>query len=358
MTARSTSEPEGRDTLDTPGSSRVCPRCSAPADAQNLYCPGCGASFEATVVTTTARGPDRHLACESCGARLLTGGASRSQTCPFCASSAVVEAPAADAGRAPEFVLPFAIPPDDARAAFERWLAERSMFRPGDLARAAAGAGLSGVYLPFWSFSLHAESDWQADIGEHWYRTEMYTTRVGGKTVVRTRRVQMTEWWPLAGRYRRFHDDYLVSGSKGLAQADADRIQPFRLEGLQRYHARFLAGWSCEEFSVDETAALAAAHQEFGRRQQHSVAAFLPGDTHRDLRMSNRFSRIESTRTLLPIFIFSYRWGTSVHRFLINGQTGRSTGTKPLSAARIALAVVAAAALAAAVVAVAMFVAR
>ena len=43
---------------------------------------------------------------------------------------------------------------------------------------------LRGVYLPFWSFSTLAQSTWSAEIGEHWYRTETYSTVENGRTVM------------------------------------------------------------------------------------------------------------------------------------------------------------------------------
>ena len=39
---------------------------------------------------------------------------------------------------------------------------------------------------------------------------------------------------------------------------------------------------------------------------------------------------------LLPVWIMAYRYKDQVHRFLVNGQTGRCTGTAPTSYAKIA----------------------
>jgi len=39
----------------------------------------------------------------------------------------------------------------------------------------------------------------------------------------------------------------------------------------------------------------------------------------------------------MPIYILSYRYRDKVYRFLINGQTGKAAGDKPLSGTRIAL---------------------
>jgi hypothetical protein len=268
----------------------------------------------------------------------------RSYVCPFCDSTYVMEFSPAQSGRQPpEFVIGFAITPEQAQESFRQWLRKNSWFRPGDLAVASVADKLKGIYLPFWSFTMLAQSQWQAQIGEHWYRTETYTeTDSKGNVVTKTRQVQETEWWPLAGQHHRYYNGYLVSGSKGLAQDQALRIQPFNLPALKRYEPYFLAGWLAEEYSVARDEALAICQQEFQRREQANVAGFLPGDTHSGLAVSTQFSHVSSDLCLLPIYILSYRYRDKVYRFLLNGQTGKMAGDKPLSGKRIALVVLAA----------------
>jgi hypothetical protein len=185
-----------------------------------------------------------------------------------------------------------------------------------------------------------AESFWQANIGEYWYRTETYTTRDSkGNLVTRTRRVRETEWWPLRGKHHHYYSGYLVSGSRGLSQRDADRIKPFQLPALKRYQPYFLAGWLSEEYSIARDDALAVCQQEFYRREQANAAAFLPGDTYGGLQVETQFSQVNSDLCLLPIYILSYRYKDKLYRFLLNGQTGKMAGDKPVSWARIWLAV-------------------
>ncbi|MDP7302780.1 MAG: zinc ribbon domain-containing protein, partial [Pirellulaceae bacterium] len=175
-------------------------------------------------------------------------------------------------------------------------------------------------------------------IGEYWYRTETYTTRDSkGNMVTKTRRVRETEWWPLSGRHHRYYSGYLVSGSKGLAQDQAERIKPFNLPALKRYEPMYLAGWMSEEYSVARDAALQRCQQEFNGREHRNVGAFLPGDTHRSLEVSTSFSDVNSDLCLLPMYILSYRYGDKLFRFLVNGQTGRCAGDKPWSWKRISL---------------------
>jgi DNA-directed RNA polymerase subunit RPC12/RpoP len=283
----------------------------------------------------------RRFRCKNCGAEVAVDPDQRSYLCPFCDSTYVVEfSPEESDRQPPEFVIGFAVTRDRAEETFRRWMNKNSWVRPGDLKTARIEEKLKGVYLPFWSFSMLAQSDWSANIGEYWWKTETYTTRdKDGKMVTRTRRVRQTEWWELSGKHHRYYSGYLISGSRGLAQHDADRIKPFHLAALKRYQPYFLAGWLSEEYSVRREEALSACRQEFSRREQQNVAAHLPGDTSSGLRVNTGFSHVGSDLILLPVYVLSYRYRERLYRFLINGQTGKAAGDKPLSVWRILLAV-------------------
>lgn len=331
-----------------------CPSCGCPVESSDKFCPACGTPRALPATTAGgASGPSRavvaeavepaqkHFRCSNCGSEMSADLTQRSYACPFCDSTYVVEfSPEVTGRQRPEFVIGFAITPQQAQEKFRTWLHDNSWFRPGDLATQSIAEKQKGVYLPFWSFSMLAQSEWTATIGEYWYRTETYTTRdANGKMVTHTRQVQETEWWPLSGRHHFFHNGYLVSGSRGLPQPEAQRIMPFNLPALKRYEPYFLAGWLCEEYSVRREEALEISREEFERREKQNVAAFLPGDTHRGLKVTTQFSQINSDLCLLPVFVLSYRYRNKLYRFLINGQTGKCDGDKPLSTARILIVV-------------------
>lgn len=323
-----------------------CPACGCPVEPGDRFCPACGTPRDEVATADESGGEpsepvQTHFRCEGCGAEVATDPGQRSYVCPFCDSAYVVEFSPESTGRQrPEFVIGFAVSPEQAQQKFTEWLRDNGWFRPGDLSQAKVAEKMKGIYLPFWAFSMLAESDWSARIGEHWYRTETYTTRDSkGNTVTRTRRVQETEWWPLSGRHHRYHSGYLVSGSRGLPQKEAERIKPYQLPALKRYKPYFLAGWLSEEYSIQRDAALEICQREFGRREQSNIAAFLPGDTHRDLQVRTRYSKVNSDLCLLPVYVLSYRYRSKLYRFLVNGQTGKCAGDKPVSAGKIALAV-------------------
>lgn len=336
-----------------------CEACGTPVESLDKFCPACGIANPGYTPPTAEQGgaeivdaqivpagqPTRrdeqlalkHFRCDNCGSEMTADPQQRSYVCPFCDSTYVVEfSPTVTGRQRPEFVIGFTVTPEQALAEFQKWLRSNGWFRPGDLSQASVADKLKGIYLPFWSFSMLAQSQWQARIGEYWYRTETYTTTDSkGHSVTRTRQVRETEWWPLAGKHHRYYSGFLISGSKGLPQHQANRVMPFQLPALKRYEPYFLAGWLSEEYSVEREQALEICKAEFYRSEQQNIAAFLPGDTHGDLQVRSWFEHINSDLILLPVYLLTYRYDGKVYRFLLNGQTGRMAGDKPLAWTRI-----------------------
>ena len=241
----------------------------------------------------------------------------------------------------PEFVIGFAITHARAVDIFKTWLTDNQWFRPGDLEQQSIIDRAVGVYLPFWSFTCRIDNEWSAQIGEHWYRTETYTTRdAKGRRVTRTRRVQETEWWPLAGRRHRYASGYYVSASVGLHQEEAEAIQPFDLPAMVRYDAGLLAGWAAENPQVDAGAAWGTFQQAMIDQERSLTTGFLPGDANAQLKVQCHFSGVAKDLLLLPVHVLSYQYRGKLYRFLINGQTGRCVGRKPVSRAKVSIAVV------------------
>ena len=357
-----------------PPSGAPCPNCGCPVEASDKFCPACGTpnavttSHPAEQSSSTRKAPvgededivaadvvaaksqgensaaltenQRHFRCEQCGAEVMVDPQQRSYICAFCDSNYVAEFTRDTANRqSPEFIIGFAVTPEQARDKFRAWIRSNAWFNPGDLPITAVEDKQRGMYLPFWSFPMFAASEWNASIGEYWQRTETYTEMENGKLVTKTRTVTETEWWPLQGRHHHFYNGYLVSGSKGLTQAEAHTIMPYNLPALKRYEPYFLAGWICEEYSIDRDTALQMSQHEYNERERRNISAFLPGDTSSQLNVETKFRHVSSDLCLLPLYVLSYRYQNKLYRFLVNGQTGKCDGQKPLSWSRIAIAI-------------------
>ncbi|GAA4423823.1 zinc ribbon domain-containing protein [Bremerella cremea] len=321
-----------------------CSSCGCPIEPGDKFCPACGAPHQVTVAEEKKTPDDvalkKYFHCQTCGANVSIDPQELSYVCPFCDSTYVVEySPDVSGRQLPEFVIPFRVTQEMAMEKFRAWIKGNAWYRPGDLHMAEIEDKLRGVYLPFWSFSMLAQSIWNASIGEYWYETETYTTMENGKMVTKTRRVQRTEWWPLSGKHHQYYSGYMISASKGLSQADADRIKPFSPLAAKRYQPYFLAGWAAEEYQMEIEDAKKICYEEFYRRERGNITRFLPGDTSREVNVHTEFSFEHSDLYLLPIYLLTYRYKDQVYRFLVNGQTGLINGDKPVSWTRIGAAI-------------------
>lgn len=338
----------------------TCGSCGTPLQDATAYCTSCGApivSSQAPIVVPGRSGsdqtalPHRLMQCKGCGAEVATSLDQRSYRCPFCDIAYVVELPSGDGRQRPEFIIGFSVTAEQAKDAFFKWLGKNAWYRPGDLARRAIAEKQRGVYLPFWHFSTLAESRWSAQIGEYWYRTETYQVKDSqGRTQTKTRQVQETEWFPLAGHHHRYHYGFLVPASRGISLEESHAIQPYHLGSLQRFRPFFLAGWMAEEFCIKREEAARQTVDEYRRRQEREIAYFLPGDTHRQLEVRTELEINDSDLILLPVHVLSYRYRDRVFHFLVNGQTGKVVGQKPWSGRRVSAMVLAVLALVAVVV--------
>ncbi len=330
-------EPEIVDAEFNVPTAPSCSGCGSPLDPGDRYCPGCGIESETRPAEQADKGLRKYIQCKSCGSTMATDPDKRSYRCGFCDSTYVVDYEPELTGRQnPEFIIGFAISPELAREKFANWIRSNGWFRPADLRFVDLPQKITGIYLPFWSFSMLAESQWNAQIGEYWYRQESYwTTDANGKQVRRTRTVTETEWWPLAGRFHHYYSGYLVSASQGLPQELATKVWPFDLPALKRYEPYFLAGWESEEYTVARETALEHSKHYYHQLQEQNVSRFMPGDRQKNLGVQTYFSQINSDLCLMPYYLLTYHYKSKLYRFLLNGQTGRIWGTKPVSQKRV-----------------------
>jgi hypothetical protein len=270
----------------------------------------------------------------------------RTTKCPYCASPQVVERPSSQDRPNPTFVLAFVIPEARAKEIAEKWV--RGRWLAPSAFRDAPIADTRGVYLPSYLYTASAHTTFNASIGENYQETETYTTTDSeGKTVTRTRTVTKTEWRSLSGSHAEYVSDIFVTASRGIPNAELEAIEPFDLRALHRYTPKVVSGWIAEEPSISPEACMQEAQQEALTEIGRRLSRFMPGDSHRGLQYQTVLREQNAVLTLVPVWVLAVRYAEdeSPVRLLVNGQTGKLYGDRPLSWVKVTLLVLLAIAL-------------
>ena len=279
--------------------------------------------------------------CDKCGAGQTLAGNLFAGYCTFC-GAAIVSKSYASRRIKPKSIVPFQV--DRARAveSFRRWV--RGLWlAPGDLKKyAQSDAGLTGVYLPYWTYDCRTASDYSGERGDDYYTTETYTSQdSSGRSVTQTRRVKHTRWTPASGHVERFHDDVLVMASKTLPDGITDSVMRFNLKGLVPYQPEFVSGFQAEAYQVTLKDGFPIAKQTIDATIRQLICRDIGGDQQRIHSVSTRYADVKFKHVLLPVWISAYRYRDRAYRFLINGQTGEVSGESPKSWWKIAFLVLA-----------------
>jgi ribosomal protein S27E len=279
--------------------------------------------------------------CEKCGAEQRLGDNLFAGQCAFCGTAIVGKS----YGRRhikPKSIVPFQVSRARAQDAFRKWV-KGLWLAPGELKRRAqSDAGMTGTYLPFWTYDCRTSSDYVGERGEDSWENETYTTKnAAGETVSQTRRVKHTTWYPASGHVDRFHDDVLVMASESLPPNLRGAAQGWDLRALVPYQPEYVSGYLAEAYRIGLREGYPIAKETIDAQVYSRVRSEIGGDQQRVQSITTRYSEVKFKHVLLPVWLSAYRFGDKTYRFLVNGQTGEVAGESPVSWQKATLLVIA-----------------
>lgn len=340
-----------------------CPNCGATTAfnprAGSVTCSNCGsvyaihadrvgrgaAEFEFTLETVkqaeTYSTPEllrgwgitrRELHCESCGANTSIAPTELSTTCPFCASNRVAARTAMPEIFRPRFLIPFQIE-RDACARFSREWLKRGWMYPFDLVRVAYNAQFTGIYLPFWTFSARVQAAWRAEVGRE--KTEQFFDMSEMKFKTRRR----LEWQWEQGQVALPFDDELQTGTTHISASLLKRLAPYQLNALVTYEPSYLAGWRAQSYEISLNDAWDAARARMREIARAACDEQIDSNHVRNFSMNAAFDDEAWRLLLLPAYLATYKFAGKPYQIVINGQTGKVAGDKPVAWTKVWLVV-------------------
>ena len=270
--------------------------------------------------------------CENCGSKFMVETTKTHINCGFCGSRNVNVEAYEHQYIKPVGIVPFYVSRDEAEKRFSEWI-KRGWFHPGKLKRLSHLEDLHGIYIPFWTYDAQTESDWKGEAGYYYYEEK----RVMRDGKWETQRVQKVRWTFRAGHLSHFFDDILVPASANVNKKLVNRVMPYRLEEVVNFDPRLTVGWESEIYDMEVDEGYQVAERIMDEKIRHMCSAQLGGDTQRNLRISSSKFQQTFKHLILPLWICSYRFNDKTYHFLINGQTAKVSGNKPLSWIKIVL---------------------
>jgi ribosomal protein L37AE/L43A len=334
-----------------------CPNCSAPLlfdiASQKWECKFCEAAFTAEQAGSFDRQTDSErqgwgaeafsedeavaYSCPSCGGTVLADKNTAATFCAFCHSPAILAAKLSGEYR-PARLIPFRLGRDEVLVSMKR-LCKNKHLLPREFRSALEQGEITGLYVPFWLFSADVDVDYRATGKQisKWSSGDYHYTKTDVYRVERE----------LELPYRLVP----VDASKRMDDRLMDAIEPFSSDQMIPFTMDYLSGHFAESYDVDSNASAPRFQERAAKGARSAVAETTSGYTVMEQPSLRTFFRhMDCVYVMLPVWTLMTRYKGKTYYLAMNGQTGKSAGKLPVSAARAAVITAALALLATAII--------
>ena len=141
-----------------------------------------------------------------------------------------------------------------------------------------------------------------------------------------------------------FIDDEVVYASTKTNDSHIKTVSSFDFSKLRDYDPQFIAGFAAERYSLGLDDGWNVAQSQIrAKLEQHireNVRARYKADRVKDVKLATSYDKITFKYLLAPIWISNFKFNGTIYNFVVNGQTGRIAGKSPVSALRVAIAII------------------
>lgn len=251
--------------------------------------------------------------------------------CPFCLQKTATPQPTLLREEPPEQVLPYQVSEQRLAGTLERW-SKGIWFRPTDLKADVLVKRAQRYLVPLWLVDGRIEAAWRADVGFD-YQVVSYQDRYRDGAGWSSQEVKETRirWEPRVGRLDRTYENVAAPALDDHRQL-MSQLGDFDLGQRDDYTPQAASDAVVRIPTLDPQAAWPGAEAAFVRTAQAECQQASSADHIRDFTLQATYSDPNWTLLLLPAFVTWYEEGEQTWPVLVNGQSGRVSGTKRASA--------------------------
>ncbi|MBQ3870944.1 MAG: hypothetical protein II777_10380 [Clostridia bacterium] len=270
------------------------------------------------------------IICKSCGGETIYDELTLSSVCPYCGSNQVMEVDTKKTMQ-PAGVVPFKVDKKTAGEKFKAWI-KKKWFCPGAAKKSAQPDSFTGVYVPMWTFDTDTTTEYSGRYGID--RT--YTDSDGNTHTT-------TDWYRVSGTHREFIDDHPVLATDRYDTKMFNGLLPFDTANNVIFKPEYIAGFAAEKYSVGLKDGWERAKTSITALLKRNIEAEVKREHHADRadisKMATDFAEIKYKYLLVPIWISSFRYKEKIYNFMVNGETGKTSGKTPISPWKVALVI-------------------
>ena len=259
--------------------------------------------------------------CPACGGEILADETDAATFCPYCDNPTIM--PSRLSGDIkPDGVIPFKTSKKQAQDAFLK-LCKRKPLLPKFFVSEHRIEKISPMYVPFWLYECNAQFDgnYKATRIKTWSDSKYTYTK--------------TDHYLLRRKAQASFSGIPMDGSEKMDDTLMESIEPFDYSQLVNFDMAYLSGCLADKYDVPSEKGDERVRQRVNESINDSLQTSLMGyatvvPTNRQLHIHNNKAKY----VLLPVWILTTRYKDKVYTFAMNGQTGKMTGTFPISGKR------------------------
>ena len=269
------------------------------------------------------------VSCQRCGMEISFDESQIAATCPMCDSSQVATVKQS-AGIPPDGIVPFKIDKRDAQQKFKAWVKSR-WFAPNDFKKRYGEGDLKGMYLPFWTYDAHAVSNYSGRGGKN---RKVKDNDGKERTVI--------DWTPVSGVVSSTFDEIQICASS--KQDNIKGVLPYdTAHNTKPFSAGYFAGYYAEVYKIKAN----TAFEDAKKFMEEKMKTLAENDIRRNYDVADvqsiktTYSNVTYRHLLMPLWESAFGYSGKVYQYLVNGETGKVSGSRPYSIAKISAAVIA-----------------
>lgn len=132
-----------------------------------------------------------------------------------------------------------------------------------------------------------------------------------------------------------------MSGTSRISRRILNKVLPFDLSKLVHYEPGYLAGWQAKGYDIPLQESWEIGREEMRERAKQACYADTGSPYVRNFRMTVDFADERWRYVLLPVYLASYPFSGRTFQVMVNGQTGKVAGQKPVAWLRVWLVIAA-----------------